>query len=86
MMAKADENKFETLLNRLEEIVEKMDSGGLSLEEYLSLYEEGIKKADILTAMLSEANKKVMKLVADKNGEPVLESFDQEEGCKDKGE
>lgn len=85
-MAEADEKNFEALLKRLEEIVEKMDSGGLSLEEYLSLYEEGIKKADMLTAMLSEARNKVMKLVTDKNGRPVLEPFDQEKGCKDKDE
>ena len=82
-MAETKENNFEALLKRLEEIVEKMDSGGLSLEEYLRLYEEGIKKADMLTAMLAEAREKVMKLVVDKNGKPSLEPF---EGCKDKDE
>jgi exodeoxyribonuclease VII small subunit len=82
-MPKSDKNNFESLLKRLEEIVEKMDSGGLSLEEYLSLYEEGMKKAETLTSMLSEAREKVMKLVVDKNGKPSLEPF---EGCGDKDE
>jgi exodeoxyribonuclease VII small subunit len=82
-MPKSDKNNFESLLKRLEEIVEKMDSGGLSLEEYLALYEEGMKKADTLTAMLSEAREKVMKLVVDKNGKASLEPFEE---CEDKDE
>ncbi|MDP2982825.1 MAG: exodeoxyribonuclease VII small subunit [Candidatus Latescibacter sp.] len=82
-MAEAEEKNFEALLKRLEEIVEKMDSGGLSLEEYLNLYEEGMKKAETLTAMLAEAREKVMKLVVDKNGKPSIEPF---EGCNDKDE
>lgn len=77
-MAKTDNSDFETLLKRLEEIVLKMDSGGLSLEESMKLYEEGIRNADKLTAMLSDARGRVMKLVADKNGNPALDIFDQE--------
>jgi exodeoxyribonuclease VII small subunit len=77
-MAKSDREDFETLLRRLEEIVGKMDAGGLSLEECMKLYEEGIGKSDRLTAMLGEARDRVMKLVADKNGNVSLEPFDQE--------
>ena len=85
-MPETEKNNFESLLKRLEEIVEKMDSGGLSLDEYLNLYEEGMKKSDKLTAMLAEAREKVMKLVVDKDGKSSLEPLDQEEGCKDKDE
>ncbi|MCE5251406.1 exodeoxyribonuclease VII small subunit [bacterium] len=67
------------LLKRLEEIVNTMESGGLSLDESLKLYEEGVKKADKLTAMLAEARNRVMKLVGDKNGGAVLESFEEED-------
>jgi exodeoxyribonuclease VII small subunit len=77
-MAKSEKEDFETLLKRLEEIVEKMDSGGLSLEECMKLYEEGIRKSDQLTAMLSEARNRVMKLVTDKNGNAALDLFDRE--------
>ncbi len=77
-MAKTNTEDFEALLKRLEEIVQKMDSGGLSLEESMKLYEEGIRKADKLTVMLSDARGRVMKLVVDKNGNPALEPFDQE--------
>lgn len=77
-MAKQEKEDFEALLRRLEEIVSKMDSGGLSLEECMKLYEEGIRKADALTAMLNEARGRVMKLVTDQSGKPALDLFDQE--------
>jgi exodeoxyribonuclease VII small subunit len=77
-MAKSDKDDFETLLKRLEEIVGKMDTGGLSLEECMKLYEEGMQKSDRLTAMLGEARDRVMKLVTDKNGNVSRELFDQE--------
>ena len=67
---------FETVLKRLEEIVEKMESGGLSLEESMALYEEGIEKSEKLNAMLSEARDRVMKLVTGKNSTHSLELFD----------
>ncbi len=75
----AEENKkesFETILKRLEEIIEKMESGGLDLEESLNLYEEGIKKAELLNALLSDARDRVMKLGTDKNGNPTLIPFE----------
>jgi exodeoxyribonuclease VII small subunit len=77
-MAKTNAGDFETLLKRLEEIVQKMDSGGLGLEESMKLYEEGVRNADKLTDLLSDARNRVMKLVVDKNGTPALDLFDQE--------
>ena len=76
---KSSENSFETTLKRLEEIVEKMESGGLGLEESMKLYEEGIKKIDMLTSMLAETRDKVMKLVTDSEGESSLEVFERED-------
>jgi len=70
---------FEVILKRLEEIVEKLESGGLGLEDSMKLYEEGIKKVDVLTSKLSEARNKVMKLVTNSGGMSSLEVFDEEE-------
>ena len=78
-MAGKKEN-FEGILKRLEEIVAKMESGGLSLEESMTLYEEGIKHSEKLNVMLTEAREKVMKLVTDTEGKPVLELFDEDGG------
>ena len=71
-----EKESFETILKRLEEIVEKMERGGLSLEESMFLYEEGIKKAELLNTLLSEARGKVMKLTTDKNGNSTLTPFE----------
>jgi len=73
------DESFEVLLKRLEEIVEKMEDGGLSLDESMKLYEEGIKKADKLTAKLADARNKVMKLVENRDDKISLEVFDEGE-------
>ena len=75
----ADRKSFEVILKRLEEIVEKMESGGLGLEESMKLYEEGIKKIDILTSMLAESRDKVMKLVTNNESKSSFEVFGGED-------
>jgi len=75
--AKAE--SFEKLLGRLEEIVETMEGGGLPLDEMMKLYEEGVQKAEALTSMLADARTRVMKLVKNANGKPLLEQFEGEE-------
>jgi len=42
MSNKKKEKSFEDALKRLEEIVALLEKGGLSLEESLSLFEEGV--------------------------------------------
>ncbi len=72
------EANFETVLKRLEEIVDKMEGGGQSLEESMKLYEEGMKNIETLNTMLTEARATVMKLVAENEEETTLEPFDGE--------
>jgi len=79
MTKEKEKENFEAVLKRLEEIVGKMESGGLSLEESMALYEEGVKKSEKLNAMLSEARDRVMKLVTDKNGTSSLDLFEGNE-------
>jgi len=74
-----ENESFESLLGRLEEIVGKMEGGGLSLEASMELYEEGVKKAGRLTAMLADAREKVMKLVTGPDGDTALEEFGEGE-------
>lgn len=67
---------FEKKLTRLEEIVQKMESGEMSLDESLKLFEEGVKLSRECNKELSQAEQKVQKLVGvDSEGEPVLEEF-----------
>lgn len=69
---------FEKKLTRLEEIVQKMENGELSLDDSLKLFEEGVKLSRDCNKELSEAEQKVKKLVGvDGDGEPVLEDFNK---------
>ena len=67
---------FEKKLERLETIVNKMESGDLSLEESLKLFEEGIKNSRECHKQLTEAEEKVKLLLKVEDGKAVTEDFD----------
>ena len=71
---------FEKKLNRLEEIVQKMEKGDLSLEESLKFFEEGVKLSRDCHGQLSQAELQVKKLVSvDENGKAITEKFSSED-------
>jgi len=53
---------FEALYGRLEEAVTKLEQGGLSLEESLSLYEEGMNLARRCQELLQQAELRITRL------------------------
>ncbi len=61
--------KFEQALKRLEEIVEELEKGDLSLDESLKRYEEGIKLSRFCTKKLEETERKVELLTKNEKGE-----------------
>lgn len=70
-MAEA-ESGFDTLLVRLREVVQKLESGDLSLEQSLAVYEEGVQLAQRGQQLLASAEKRVEILVTSASGvEPV---------------
>ena len=58
-MEKKQEPAFEEKLNRLNEIVERVENSTLPLEESLKLYEEGMALVKDLQTTLDEAEKKI---------------------------
>ena len=72
-------NSFEKALNRLEEIVNKLESGELSLDESLKIFQEGIELSRFCTKKLQDAETKVKKLIKDSSGKFKLEDFELEE-------
>ena len=50
---------YEEAIERLEEIVEKLESGGLSLEKSLDKFEEGVRLVKYCNKELNKAEKKV---------------------------
>jgi exodeoxyribonuclease VII small subunit len=53
---------FEKLYARLEQTVEKLEAGGLALEQAIALYEEGMTLARQCQERLDEAELKITKL------------------------
>ena len=62
MTAKRSEQPFEELYGRLEQSVEKLERGGLSLEESITLYEEGMELAKRCQAIVDSAEQRITKL------------------------
>jgi len=73
-----DEMKFEDAMTRLEEIVEELESGELSLEESLSVFEEGIKLSKICAKLLNEAERKVEILMKSDDGQLIAKPFSED--------
>ncbi|MCK4420183.1 exodeoxyribonuclease VII small subunit [candidate division WOR-3 bacterium] len=55
--------EFEKKLQRLEEIVEKMEKGELPLDKTLKFFEEGMKLLDELKKYLSKAEIRIQGLI-----------------------
>jgi len=70
------EPKFEKDLERLEEIVEALEGGGLALDDALKTFEEGIKLAKRCEKALAQAEKRIEVLTANEEGELEAEPFD----------
>ena len=53
------ETRYEEIVQRLAKVVERLEGGGLSLEESIAAFEEGIRLARAGAAKLEEAERKV---------------------------
>ena len=69
---------FEESLAKLEQITAELESGELSLEDSLKMFDEGVKLAEFCNRKLDEAHKKVNILL--KKGDELQEApFDDED-------
>ncbi len=65
MTETTDNIDFETALEELEGLVERMEAGSLSLEESLQAFERGVKLTRLCQTALAEAELKVKTLMRD---------------------
>lgn len=72
---KKDNFNFEAALAELNQLVEKMERGGVSLEESLGDFERGISLTRQCQQALKTAEQKVQ-LLLEKNGELVLTPYE----------
>jgi exodeoxyribonuclease VII small subunit len=78
-MGAGEELPFEAALKRLEEIVERLGDGNLSLDESLQMFQEGMELCKLCTKKLDEAEYRVEKLMETEGGQLSVESFEVKE-------
>jgi len=66
---------FDLALNRLETITEQLESGQLSLEEALDLFEKGVELSLFCRAELDKSEGKISRLVKKLNGDLELQDL-----------
>ncbi|KAF3982223.1 MAG: exodeoxyribonuclease VII small subunit [Methylococcales symbiont of Hymedesmia sp. n. MRB-2018] len=77
MPRKKSTTLFEDSLEELEQLVEQMEKGELSLEESLKSFEKGVKLTNTCQKALQEAEQKVQ-ILLEKNGQQTVEPFNNE--------
>ena len=66
-MGKEKDNNFEVSLKKLEDIVDKLESGDIGLEESVKLYEEGMKIKKICDKKLRDIEMQIKKIKIEDN-------------------
>ena len=80
-MAKTPKNlKFEQAMERLDAIVEAMESGEIGIEESISKYEEAMQLAAHCRRILDESEQRIKKIQIDSAGQLQTEPFEPPTG------
>ncbi|MGC1320770.1 MAG: exodeoxyribonuclease VII small subunit [Candidatus Udaeobacter sp.] len=69
------ELNFESAMDRLEKIVEQMESGKLPLEDLIVRYEEGMKLVKTCQERLANAEQKIEIITRNSAGKAVVQEF-----------
>jgi exodeoxyribonuclease VII small subunit len=69
---------FEEILNRLNTVVERLESGDMPLEDSLSLFEEGVRLSRLGAIRLDEAERRVERLLSDDGKTATTEPLEKE--------
>lgn len=77
MASRKTTTSFEESLAELEQLVEQLEQGDLTLEESLKSFERGIKLTRNCQKSLQAAEQKVQ-ILLEKNGQQTLEPFTDE--------
>jgi len=74
----ATKNSFEASLQKLEDAVEQLESGDLTLDQALKIFSGGVKQAETCRRSLSKVELQVQQLLQNSDGTLQRESFDSE--------
>lgn len=75
-----NDTTFETAMDRLEKIVRQMENGEATLEESLTLFEEGIGLVKLCNKKLDDAEHRVSILTEGPDGKMTEQPFSPENG------
>ena len=75
----AAKNSFEASLQNLEEAVEQLESGELSLDQALKVFSAGVKQAETCRKSLRKVELQVEQLLQQDDGTLQREPFDGEQ-------
>src|SRR3954470_9779909 len=67
---------FETAMDRLEAIVEQMESGKLPLEDLIVRYEEGMNLGKVCQERLTSAEQKIEIIARNNAGKAIVKNFE----------
>ena len=70
------ELNFEGAMDRLEKIVEQMESGKLPLEDLIVRYEEGMNLVKVCQKRLTDAEQKIEIIARNSAGKSVVKEFE----------
>ena len=70
---------FESDLKKLEEVVERLERGDLSLDDSVKLFEDGVKLSNACKAELDKAEGKIQVLVQGKRGNMQVAEMEDED-------
>ncbi len=73
--AKPAEQTFESAIERLEQIVDEMESDKMPLEQLLERYEEGTGLVKVCQDRLESAEKRIEIITRNASGKPALTPF-----------
>jgi|SRR5438270_9594681 len=73
---KPAELNFEKAMDRLESIVEQMESGKLPLDDLIVRYEEGMNLVKVCQERLSNAEQKIEIIARNSAGKPIVKKFE----------
>ena len=76
-MASKEPKTFESALEDLEQVVERLETGELSLEDSLAAFEKGVGLTKYCYHKLDEVERKIEVLIKDKEGKLQLKTFEE---------
>ncbi len=78
--------KFEEAMQRLDAIVEAMESGQIGIEESIAKYEEAMSLAAHCRQILDTAEQRIQKIQLDAAGKPQVTPFEPPPAAAEEGE